>query len=297
MRCTSLIGLLPVDRGQVQRTLPADLEEELALFVGLMRLVGAESQPAGQTGQRHHQRPARRSSPAARATSAAWPGRLPRRGLPRRSRAALSVVAVRRLFGLGRLGGLATARLRLGGARRLLGGCRLAQFPVGGSSIVCHVCSSVALRARLDCVYTRPSGPTYVPVAGSYSAAAIGGGAGPGGGAACAGGEPGRQLRDGLPGQRRVRVTLPVPAVVERYVVLVALALLDRGRPFAWDRYAGQVAGTAHIERRVLRDAAVNVTWPPDPDSPRSWATRRCWAGRKPVVHGGGRLRFRLRVR
>src|SRR6476620_7291279 len=64
-------------------------------------------------------------------------------------------------------------------------------LPCGGSSIVSHVCSSLALRARFDCVYTCPSGPTYVPVAGSYSAAAIGGSTGPGGGAACAGGGPG----------------------------------------------------------------------------------------------------------
>ena len=186
------VGLLPVDRGQVQRALSADLEEELALLIGLMRLVGAEPQPARQPGQHHHQRPARRSSPAADATSAASRARLlsasssavssPWSALSSSPSVASSVS--------GRVGDLGTARLRLGCARRLLGGRRLAQFPVGGSSIVCHVRSSVALRARLDCVYTRPSGPTYVPVAGSYSAAAIGGGAGPGGGAACAGGDP-----------------------------------------------------------------------------------------------------------
>src|SRR5258707_15635308 len=61
----------------------------------------------------------------------------------------------------------------------------------GGTSIVCHVLSPGASSARSDCVYWRPSGPVYVPVAGSYWAAAIGGGGGGGGPGPAAGGGAG----------------------------------------------------------------------------------------------------------
>src|ERR1700757_1722708 len=65
------------------------------------------------------------------------------------------------------------------------------QLP-GGTSIVCHVLSFGAVWSRSDWVYRWPSGPIYVAVAGSYWAAAIGGGAEPGtGGPAAGGGEPG----------------------------------------------------------------------------------------------------------
>src|SRR5258705_7064051 len=70
----------------------------------------------------------------------------------------------------------------------------------GGPSIVCHVLSPGASSARSDCVYWRPSGPVYVPVAGSYWAAAIGGGAGAGGAGPPVGGAPGGRCGGGLPG-------------------------------------------------------------------------------------------------
>src|SRR4029077_615193 len=68
-----------------------------------------------------------------------------------------------------------------------------------------------------------------------------------------------RQLRNRLSRQRRVGVALPVVAVVEWHVILVALAHLGRRRAFARHGHTGQIARTAYVERRILRDAAVEL--------------------------------------
>jgi hypothetical protein len=143
-----------------------------------------------------------------------------------------------------------------------------AQLPVGGVSICCHVRCVPAPPASVGCLYLCPSGPTYSPVAGSYSAAAIGGGGAAGAAPGEAGGPPGEprgyrlprvELWDTPPGQCRVRVALPVEAVVERDVGLVAFALFDCRRPLARPRPTRIVACATHrVEGRILRYPAIN---------------------------------------
>ena len=105
-----------------------------------------------------------------------------------------------------------------------------------------------------------------------------------------------RILRHTLTRQRRVGVTLPVVAVVERDVLLVAFAQLDRRRTLPGLRFARNVAHTTDIEVRVLRHPAVQLTGGPLGAS-SSEGDRCCWTGRNPVLHGGGRLRLRLKSR
>src|SRR5882762_3029626 len=58
-----------------------------------------------------------------------------------------------------------------------------------------------------------------------------------------------RQLRDRLTGHGRVRVALPVVAVVERDVVLVAFAHRGSRAALAWLRLARDIAGATDVER------------------------------------------------
>ncbi len=69
-------------------------------------------------------------------------------------------------------------------------------------------------------------------------------------------------------GQGGVRVALPVLAVVERHVLLVALAQLHGRGALARARLAWRVARAAHIEHRVLRYPAVQVAVGPVGRSP-----------------------------
>src|SRR6202008_4006203 len=66
----------------------------------------------------------------------------------------------------------------------------LVRFFGGGINMFCHDFSFAAPGVSSALEYTWPSGPTYIPVPGSYSKAAIGGGGGPdgSGGSTCPGG-------------------------------------------------------------------------------------------------------------
>src|ERR1700733_12409733 len=66
-------------------------------------------------------------------------------------------------------------------------------------------------------------------------------------------------LRDTLPRVCRVRITLPVPSVVQWNVRLVALAHLDGRGALARAGLTRIVARPTHIEHRVLRQPAVKV--------------------------------------
>ena len=131
----------------------------MRLFIGLMRLVGAESQPAGSVrpAPRPRSRPAIVRQPQMRHPRP-WRARLlrllrrrllrrsrrcpRRRPSHRRSRPRASEISLPPASGSVALDFSSVA-------------VDLPQFPVGGSSIVCHVCSSVALRARFGlCVHT-----------------------------------------------------------------------------------------------------------------------------------------------
>src|SRR5258705_4237898 len=104
-----------------------------------------------------------------------------------------------------------------------------------------------------------------------------------------------RILRNPLTRQCRVGVTLPVVAVVEWDVLLVAFAQLDRRGPFGGIVLARNAAHSTDIEVRVLRHPAVQLTGgafrivpvggrPPLPDPP---GTRVAWRG--PGWGEGGR--------
>src|SRR5262249_51272021 len=72
-------------------------------------------------------------------------------------------------------------------------------------------------------------------------------------------GHPRIELWDALSGQCRVRVALPVEAVVERDIGLVAFTLLDRRCPLARPSLARVVTrATNGVELRVLRYPAVD---------------------------------------
>src|SRR3984957_10728644 len=68
-------------------------------------------------------------------------------------------------------------------------------------------------------------------------------------------------LRDTLPRVRRVRITLPVPSVVQWNVGFVPLADLPGRGALARPRLARIVVRPTHIEHRVLRHPAVEVTF------------------------------------
>ncbi|VAZ65795.1 hypothetical protein LAUMK40_01925 [Mycobacterium kansasii] len=74
-------------------------------------------------------------------------------------------------------------------------------------------------------------------------------------GCGCGGG----QLRNGLARQCGVRVALPVVAVVERNIALIALTHRDRRGAFAGVADARRIANAADVVRRVLRHPAVQV--------------------------------------
>src|ERR1700739_1782166 len=87
-------------------------------------------------------------------------------------------------------------------------------------------------------------------------------------------------LRDTLPRKCRVRVTFPVPPVVQWDVGLVAFAHFDGGGALARAGLARIVARATHVEHRVLREPAVKGAF-----------------GRTRGVQAGGQPRFRLKLR
>ena len=97
----------------------------------------------------------------------------------------------------------------------------------------------------------------YVPVAGSYGATAIGGGAGPG---AAAGGDPGGCCGMILAGPRGVGVAFPVVAVVERHVAARRFRTTSRWvRAYRALVTHGVFVAPRTLNGRVLRDSAVEV--------------------------------------
>src|SRR5271156_770992 len=68
-----------------------------------------------------------------------------------------------------------------------------------------------------------------------------------------------RVLRHTLAAQRGVRIALPEQAVVERDVLLVAFAHLDRRCALARLGFAGNITNAADIHIGVLRDTAVQL--------------------------------------
>src|ERR1700728_4689191 len=68
-------------------------------------------------------------------------------------------------------------------------------------------------------------------------------------------------LRDTLPRISRVRITLPIPPVVQWHVRLVAFAHLGGRGALARARLARIVVGAAHVEHRVLRHPPIKVTF------------------------------------
>src|SRR5208337_4783422 len=78
----------------------------------------------------------------------------------------------------------------------------------------------------------------------------------------CTRSRPRCQLRDILSRPRCVRITLPIEAVVERNVLLVAFAQLHCRGPLARPRLTRIVTRTAHPgDVRVLRYPAIEVTF------------------------------------
>src|SRR5271163_3177140 len=69
------------------------------------------------------------------------------------------------------------------------------------------------------------------------------------------------ELRDTLTRICRVRITLPVPPIVQWNVRLVAFAQFDGRGAFTWAGLAWIVVRATHVEHRVLRYPAVEVTF------------------------------------
>ena len=283
------VGMLPVDRGQVQRALPGHLQKLASLGLRLLRLVTRNPNQPTSVRQRNdddqaeqHRRPAR-FVPAGGALSA-----------PRPWSSAFGLGAGRLVVRLGSgsvfYGHTVLHRVVLGGV------CHCVSSPAAATSIAMSCPSARFGPGRIGCTDAR-----RVPYRCRWPgrtrrrrwAAAPAGSGGPGRTRR----RSGRQLRDVLPGQGGVGVAFPVVAVVERHVLLVAFAHLHRWCALAGHGFTRDVARAAHVERRVLRHPAVQVAG----RAVRVVLERgdRAAAGPagNPVVHGGGRLRLRLKLR